>query len=207
MTNLRITNGFDQMSDAELAARANAILNAVTANAALPNPTPSVEEFQTGINDFSDALAIALTGSNYDKDLKNEKRDALITLLHNLSNFVLFKAAGNELIVKSAGFTPAKAERNPAPEVGPATEQQLQDGPNAGELNYSFKRVPGAKSYLYQCTPDPITESSVWEQKVGTVSKVRFSGLPSGRRIWCRVMAIGRDGQAVYSEPISRIVQ
>lgn len=207
MTVLRITNGFDKMSDPDLELKARSILNAMTSNSSFPTSTPTLATVQAAINDYSDALAIAQTGSVYDKALKNQKKEALVVLLHNLANYVLFTAAGNELIARSSGFTIAKSERTPAPAVVPARGQVLSDGPNPGDLDYNFKRVPGATGYVYQLTLDPITENSVWESKAGTVRKVRFTGLPRGQRVWCRVMTIGRRGQAVYSEPVSRIVQ
>jgi hypothetical protein len=161
---------------------------------------------QTAIDNFSDALAKAQTGSQYDKAFKNQKRGELINLLHSLGNYVLFTVDGDELKAKSSGFHIAKGP-SPAPEVTPAKNQELKDGPNAGDLSFSFARVPGAKSYIYQYTADPISDSSAWKNMVGTVRQITFSGLESGKKYWCRVMAIGINGQGVYSEPVSRIVQ
>lgn len=195
------------MSDAKLEARANAIKTALTGNPSFPTPDPGLAEFQTAINDFSTAAAKAEKGSQNDKDVKNQLREALIVILHSLGNYVLFTANGDIVVARSSGFTVAKQGRTPAPAVMPATGQELSDGPNAGELDLRFKRVPGAKSYVYQTTPEPLTEASLWYNQAGTASKTRFAGLQSGKRYWCRVMAIGTGGQTVYSEPLSRVVQ
>lgn len=203
---LRITNGFDKLSDANLETRAGAILSAMTANVSFPTPSPTLVVVQTATTDFAIALAKAKTGSEYDKAFKNSKREELITLLHSLGNYVLFTANGDELIAKSSGYGIAKTPA-PAPEVTPATNQKLEDGQNAGELKYSFDKVPGAKSYMYQYTPDPITESSVWQSVPGTIRKALFTGLQSGKKYWCRVFTVGTGGQGVYSEPVSRVVQ
>ncbi|HEY8688768.1 MAG TPA: fibronectin type III domain-containing protein [Chitinophagaceae bacterium] len=88
-----------------------------------------------------------------------------------------------------------------------SANQQLQDGENSGELIYSFDRVPGAKSYIYQCTPEPLSDNSNWQSQTGTVKKVSFTDLDVSKRYWCRVVAIGINGQGVYSDPVSRIVQ
>jgi hypothetical protein len=175
-------------------------------NSSFPTPAPSLAQVQTALNDYTTALAKAQQGSTYDKALKNQKKEELITLLHNLGNYVLFTASGDDLVARSSGFNIAKG-RTPAPELTPATGQALHDGPNPGELDYSFRRVPGSKGYVYQNTPDPLSENSIWQSKVGTVARVRFTGLESGKKCWCRVMAIGTNGQGVYSEPVSRIVQ
>lgn len=122
---------------------------------------------------------------------------------------VLSDGSADPLCFLSAAGSPLTDAKDPSPKppVEPAAGQVLSDGPNAGDLNYKFKPVKGARSYLYQCTPEPLTGASVWQSQAGTVSKVRFSGLESGKRYWCRVMTVGTGGQAVYSEPVSRVVQ
>jgi len=42
---------------------------------------------------------------------------------------------------------------------------------------------------------------------MGTQRRYLFSGLESGKRYWVRVAAIGIEGQTVYSDPLSRLVQ
>ncbi len=203
---LRITNGFEKLSDADLEVRSNNIENSMNGNPNFTTPVPAITVLQDGIATFTEALAIAKTGSPYDKAVKNQKRQDLIEVLHALGNYVLFTSNGDTVIAKSSGYTIAK-EPSPAPELVAASNQKLEDGANAGELRFSFDKVANAKSYMYQYTPDPITESSNWQSEVGTVRKVSFSNLESGKKYWCRVMAIGINGQGVYSEPISRIVQ
>lgn len=203
---LRITNGFNQLSDADLLTRANNIMSGMTGNASFSAPFPSLGTLQTTITDFETALAVAQSGSNYEKAVKNLKRADLIDLLHSLSNYVLYTANGDELVAQSSNFSIAKPP-SPSPDLTPATNQVLEDGVNTGELVYSFNRVPGSKSYLYQNTPDPVTDNSKWESLPGTVKKINFTGLNAGTRYWCRVLAIGNNGQGVYSDPVSRIVQ
>jgi hypothetical protein len=203
---LRIVNGVNRLNDDSLEARASQILLAMTGNANFPTPSPTLTVLQTAISDFSIALSKAKAGSDYDKAVKNSKREALIVLIHSLSNYVLFTANGDELVAKSSGFTIAKAPSS-GPLVTAATNQKLEDGQNPGELKFSFDKVPGATGYIYGHTPDPITPSSIWKTLPGTTRKTVFTGLESGERYWCRVMAIGKGGQGVYSEPISRVVQ
>jgi hypothetical protein len=203
---LRISNGFDKISDGDLLARANNIMGGMQGNAYFPTPTPTLATLQTAIDAFSDALTVALSGSNYDKAIKNQKKAEMIDLLHSLANYVLFIANGDPIIAQSSNFTIAKPPA-PAPDVTQATNQLLEDVENSGDLVYSFDRVPGARSYIYQCTSDPVSDTAVWSSQTGTVRKVTFSNLEAGKRHWCRVVAIGINGQEVYSTPVSRIVQ
>jgi hypothetical protein len=206
MSILKLNSDFNRLSDSVLEVKTNSIITSMTGRPEFPTPTPDMATMQTKLTVFSGALAVAKTGNSYEKAFKNQKRAELIALLQSLAVYVLFTANNDPLVAKLSGFNIAK-NPSPAPEVTPAANQQLADGANAGELKYSFDRVPGAKSYVYQWTPDPITPESVWTSIVGTVSKMTFTGLESGKKCWCRVVSIGTNGQGVYSEPVSRIVQ
>jgi hypothetical protein len=72
---------------------------------------------------------------------------------------------------------------------------------------FSFARVPGARSYQYQYTEEPLTDSSVWLTQTGTRRKNLFTGLESRKRFWVRVGAVGDHKQLVFSDPLSRVVQ
>lgn len=203
---LRITNGFDKLSDADFEVRANTILTSMTANANFPTPVPALPTVQTSITDYVDALAVAKGGSNYDKAIKNDKKVKLIDVLHSLGNYVLFTANGDELIAKSSGYAIAKMPA-PAPDISKAENLKLEDGMNAGELQLSFSKVQGARSYIYQNAKDPVVDESSWANQTGTLRKTLFTGLESQKKYWCRVIAIGINGQQVISDPIARVVQ
>lgn len=203
---LRIVNGFDKLSDSGLLAKANNIMTGMTGNTSFSAPIPTLPTVQTAILGFSDALAIAQSGSSYDRAVKNQKKQELIDLLHTLGNYVQLTANGDAVVAQSSNFNINKPV-SPAPPVTAAINQQLEDGENSGEVILSFDKVPGAKSYIYQCTPDPLSDSSQWESQTGTVRKVSFSALELAKRYWFRVVSIGINGQGVYSEPVSRIVQ
>jgi len=194
------------MGDAKLIVRATNIWTMMGASAYFPTPIPSLSVLRDAIDAFAAAVAEAETGGTYQKAVKNEMKAQLALLLQTLGSYVLLTAEGQLIIAQSSGFTIAKAP-SPQPPVQAATNQKLEDGANAGELVYSFDKVKGAKGYIYQYTADPLTEASTWQSQVGTVRKAFFEGLESGKKYWCRVMAIGTNGQGVYSEPISRIVQ
>jgi hypothetical protein len=203
MENLRITNGFPKLSDAGLKVRTNEIIAGVTANFAT---APGLAALVTANTNFTDALSAAINGGKYEKALKNQYRTELIEQLHLMGNYVLYTCAGDRAMAISSGFSIAKAP-SPAPEVSKAENQKLDSGQNAGELKYSFAKVPGARSYVYQATQEPLTESSDWNSHMGTQRKFLFAGLESGKRYWVRVAAVGIAGQAVYSDPLSRLVQ
>jgi len=94
MSTLRMTNGFNRLSDANLLTRSTGIVAAMTGNTDLPTPLPTLAVVQDCIDDYAAALNKAQGGSVYDRAAKNAKRKELIALLHNLGNYVLFTAPG-----------------------------------------------------------------------------------------------------------------
>jgi hypothetical protein len=208
MVVLRITNGFTRLSDPKLGSRASNIHLAMTGNPNFATPIPTLAAFQTGINEFLAASSEADNGGSYDKAVKNQKRDALIELLHSLAAYVLFTAAGTdnpELVAKSSGFSVAKTG---TPSVLGAIENlQLKDGPNAGDLLVSFNTVVGARAFVYQYTDDETLAEGSWRTEVGTSRKVVLSGLQSGKKYFVRLIAIGAKDQKIISEVVSRLVQ
>ena len=203
METLRITNGFQRISDANLKIRTNEIIAGITANFAT---APGLTALSDANQNFTNALSAAINGGKYEKALKNQYRVELIEQLHLMGNYVLYTCAGDRPKAISSGFSIAKPP-SPGPAVTKAENQKLDNGANAGELKYSFEKVPGARSYVYQATPEPLTEASDWTSYMGTQRKFLFSGLDSGKRYWVRVAAVGIAGQSVYSDPLSRLVQ
>jgi hypothetical protein len=206
MFNLRITNGYDGISDAKLITKATNIWTAMTASPYFTTPVPALADLKDTIDAFATAVSEAETGNNYQKAVKNQIGEQLIEMLHSLGNYVLFTANGDFIVAQSSGFSIAKTP-SPRPPVGAPASQKLEDGASAGELQFSFETVKGARGYAYQYTQDPITENSAWQTVVGTSRKVVFAGLEVGKKYWCRVIVIGSRGQGVTSNAISRVVQ
>lgn len=203
METLKVINGFNRLSGANLLARASQIITDLALNF---STAPGLADLTAARDIFASALSYAKDGSTYDKAFKNQKKEELVAQLHLMGYYVMLTAAGNRALAVSSGFTFAK-EPQPAPAVTKPENLQLENGLNAGELKLSFDKVPGARSYMYQFTPDPLGSSNTWSSETGTVRKAALTGLQSGARYWCRVAALGIDGQAVYSDPVSRLVQ
>jgi hypothetical protein len=203
---LRITNGFAQTSNAKLIVRATNIWTAMSNSPYFTTPVPSLADFKDQIDAFAADVAEAEGGSTFQKAIRDQVKQIVIGMMHALANYVLFTANGDLIVAQSSGFTIAKPP-TPAPPITDITNQKLEDGATAGQLHYSFDKVRGARGYVYQYAQDPITDTSAWQTLVGTVSKATFNELEVGKKYWVRVIAIGTNGQGVYSTPISRIVQ
>ena len=204
MTSLRITNGFEKLSDPNLLTRTSQILNNLDLNF---STAPGLAAMTTARDNFADALSKSIDGGIIEKAIKNQRRQELVDQHHLMIPYVLMTAAGDRVRAIESGYTIAK-DPTPRPEVTAPENLKVENGPNAGELLLSFGKVAGARSYVYQSTPEPRTDASVWSMEVGTVRKQLFTGLDTAKRYWIRVAAVGVKGVTVYSEAVlSKIVQ
>lgn len=205
MAQLRITNGFEGMADLDFLAKVRFILQQMTGNANFPTPDPTLAIVTTLADEFEQAINVAEAGGSFDKSVRDSKKEELIETMHNLGAYVLFTAKGYRLIAESSGFTVAK-DPTPQPPIEKPDGLSLTDGANAGELWLLFKKVLGAKSYIYQISTDP-TDESKWVTHYGTIRKNLFTGLESGQKYYVRVVALGTNSQVVYSAVVSRVAQ
>ena len=201
---LRVTNGFSEMSDAYLPVRAEFIVASMNGNPHFPAPVPTLAEMTTTIKDFRAAMDKAQTGNRLAASAKNQLKELLVNKLHLLGSYVLFAAAGNEVAASSSGFQVAKAAQ-PLPPLAKPGGLVLREGLNKGDLKLKMQRVKGARAYLYEITPSPVTADSHWRGTLSTITVCTFTGLESGREYNCRVAAVGKNQQVVYSDVVSRI--
>jgi hypothetical protein len=202
---LTITNGFVKLSDANLDLKANNILTAMTGNTSFPDPQPKLDILQTAITEYETALNDCRDGDRLQVAIKNQKREALITLLHKLADYVLYKSAGDSVVAFSSGFSISKSP-SPAPPITKPGNLRVVQGDNPGELLNKVERVKGAYAYLYQYATDAMMAQDKWEWISCSRSSCTLTDLEPGTKYNCRVAAIGPREQLMYSDIVSRIV-
>lgn len=206
MAQLRILNGFEEMTDLGFLGKVRFVVTEMLGNTNFTTPSPTLDSISTLANEFEVLINAADAGGSYDKLVREAKKEELIDAMHNLSNYVLFIAKGDRLVAESSGFTIGKDTRTPRPPIDKPTGLELSDGKNAGELALEFLKVQGATSYMYQISVDPLDETK-WVTTYGTIRKSLFTGLESGKKYYVRVVALGTKGQVVYSDPVWRVAQ
>lgn len=202
---LSITNGFTRMGDANLELRANQIYASMNANPNFPTPVPALTVLADAIAVFATALNDAKDGDRLKVAIKNQKREELIGVLHQLAAFVLFKSGGDNVIAISSGFTIGK-QPAPAPPITNPTNFSVVQGKNPGELLQRIKSVKGAVSYLYQYATDAMMAQDNWQSVPSSRTSCVIENLQAGTKYNCRVAALGPREQMVYSNIVSRIV-
>ncbi len=203
MRNFKITNGFADMTDTDLRKKTDYIISQMEDNPAFPAPSPTLQEITATLDAFIAAVLAAINGDRIAVAYKHVVRGTLVRQLHLLGNYVLFVAAGDEIKAMTSGFTISKVPQATAA-ISVPDKLVLSNGPNRGEL-LRFRRVVGARAYMYQITPFPVTAESKWDSSLSTVCKMKFTGLERGREYACRVAAIGVKQQVMYSDVVSRI--
>jgi hypothetical protein len=126
-------------------------------------------------------------------------------LISQLASYIESVAGNEEQLILSAGMD-TRARSIAATET-PAQPQGLSAsaGDHDGEIDLSWDKLTGAKSYVIEKSSDPPTATSWTHAGVSTRSAFTVSGLTSGTRYWFRVAAVNANGQSGWSDPAMKI--
>ncbi len=202
----RLLLDYARYSDAALALKAANIKASLTGNANFPTTTPSLADFGLLQTDFEQALSKTVMGDRVLIAAKNQSRLTLIQALRQLALDIDAQANGDKGKLLSSGLDLA-ATGDSVSQLKSPTDFKVLDGLNAGEIKFSCKRDDAAVSYSFEYTDEIPTENTKWTAKVSSSRECVVKGLRSGIRIYGRVTANGRRGQAASSEVLSRLVQ
>lgn len=144
--------------------RARIVYHAVKDNPLFPSPTPSLADFQAGIDRLAESVRNTYSGgSKLEYVLKQKHLDEMAALIKSMAAYVSIVAQGESSVVMAAGFEQRKAS---APISKLAAPQQLRS--RTGELpctiKVRWKPVRGARMYRvwvykgYSSTGTPLRE-------------------------------------------------
>lgn len=204
----RIKLNFIRLSQSEKAAKARQIVAALTGNPAFQNPSPALAIVITAIEEFETASAEAQQARQTAKEKTSnlgQKEDRLVEIMKRLGAYVESVAGDDDKLILSAGMD--TREKGVAATDTAAQPQALtaSAGDRDGELDLTWDKVTGAKSYVIEKSDDPPTETGWSHTGVSTRSSFTVTGLRSGTRYWFRVAAINANGQSGWSDPAMKI--
>ena len=199
MPQLRVLLGFTNAPDHSLEETAQAVLDNLYGNAAYPAPPVLQADLQTALTAFSHALAAAQQGGPADTADKNNKRDALVSLLRQLVGYVQ-ASHGNDLAkLLSSGFDAVSTSRTLAPVVAP-TIRDILNG-NSGQLILRVGAIANSRGYeVRYAAIAPGGAPGPW-QSAGIFTNSRsmpVNNLTPGTNYSFQVRAIG--GNSSYSD-------
>lgn len=204
----RIKLNFAGLSVTEKIAKARQIVSSLTGNSAFTTPTPALAAVGAAIDGLETAHAESQAAKQLAKtktSAQNEKESILDKIISQLAAYVESVGGGDEELVRSAGMDTRAAAS--ASSDGPSVPAALNAtaGDHGGEVDLSWDKVAGARSYVIEKSPDPPTATSWSYSGVSTKSRATVNGLTSGARVWFRVAAVGTNGQGGWSDPATRI--
>lgn len=183
------------------------IVTAMTGNANFATPAPTLASITTAVDALEAAFNVAQAARLEAKQktelqtTAEQQADALVT---QLATYVEGTSAGDAAKIQSAGMD-VRADGAPIGDLPAPAGLASTAGDNDGEVDLDWDSVRGAKSYVMEKSPDPITATSWQQASLVTKSKGTVSGLTSGTKYWFRVAAIGTSGQSPWSGPATKI--
>lgn len=202
---VRIKTTFKQSSDAELSKLAHRISESLKSNPNFPDPVPSQADLERVVREYQLAISVAGRKDRTLISAKNDKKAELQAMLSQLAVYIESASQGDRTRLLSSGFDITRDKNEPLA-LAPISQLIVDIGP-PGQATTRVKKVNGARSYVHQYTPDPITSDSVWVSETHTERQHTFSNLKSVNKYWFRVIAVGRGKQNVYSPAVSSVIQ
>ncbi|WP_205510981.1 hypothetical protein [Longitalea arenae] len=202
---LRIKRSHRKCSDTYLLKICNRVKESLKGNSYFPDPKPALADVEKAFQDFQMAVSIAGRNDRTLSSAKNDKKALLSGMMDNLADYITATSNGDNTMLLSSGFD-LSGTKTVSQILAPIEQLDVEIGP-PGQATTRIKKVTGAKAYIHECTPDPITADSKWTSETITESENTFTNLRSIAKYWFRVIAIGKGKQAVYSGLVSRVIQ
>ncbi|HTA65531.1 MAG TPA: fibronectin type III domain-containing protein [Xanthomonadaceae bacterium] len=190
-----------QDSDQGLIVAGGRILAAMTANAAYPNPMPSLAVLSAARDGF-----IAAVNANDRGKLaiaaRDKARAPFEAALRELSMYVAQHCKGDLVTLLSSGY-PAQRQRGAIAQIAPPTPGNLRvrPGPSSGQLVGRCERTPGAALFQWRyATAAAPTAFTVTD--TSSKARVTLEGLVPGTQYLVQVRACGNRGSSDWSDAV-----
>ncbi|MGN6643731.1 MAG: hypothetical protein ACTHKU_12110 [Verrucomicrobiota bacterium] len=188
-------------SDAQLVARTEAVVNAMTGNPGYPTPTPTLAVVTTAKDEFITAMSDATDGGTRLTAIKNAKRAALVGILRQLATYVQLECKGDLTLLMSSGFPIQKPQRTPVGVLPAPSLLTVTFGERSGELYVAAVPMVGAAIYNWRVTTVAAPEVVVQTAQTTAASNT-FTGLTPGVVYQIDANAVGSAGPSNWSAPM-----
>jgi hypothetical protein len=196
-----------KLSDGDLLARLNSILDGMTNNPAFTTPPVDMATFKAAIDSYNTLRTDALDGGKKAISARRKQREVVIKIATQLGHYVQ-TASNNDLATfNTSGFVAASNTRTPPQPLTSASFKWIDRGPTTGSIVVKVTGIPGAVSYDLRYavvgagnTPGP------WVEQVLTSPKaVTLNNLTPGSTYTFQVRALGKLGYTDWCDPMTFI--
>ena len=187
----------------DLIVRAQAIVDAMTANSWFRAPLPSLATVKAAIKRLRDAEAASLSRTVGLKQIRNDARAALVGLLNRLKAYVEAIAEENPdsaaAIIESAAMNVKGRGTPPKPALA------VFRGRVSGSVRLVAKAAAKLAQYEWQLSPDG---GKSWLDLPKTLqAKTTVSALEPGSTYRFRMRAVTRRARGDWCDPVSDVVK
>lgn len=179
----------------------------MTGNATFATPNPPLASITTAITNLSAATAevVAARKTVEVKMIAAALAESTLdSLLTQEGNYVENISNGDEAKILSAGMDVKKeASATILPDKVASVNATIGD--NAGEIDLSWDKIEGAKSYVVETALSSMDPLEWKHMVVSTRSKAEVNTLKSGASYHLRVAAVGSIGQGPWSDPVVKV--
>jgi hypothetical protein len=201
MATYKILVTYINISDSELPLKALSILDRMTGNSRYANPTPALDIIRTAVATYEERLKVVQLGDDRSLNQKNQSRDELKMLLHELAGYVMGAARNDLATLLSSGFDISQPSGRKAKDG-----VSIANGGRSGQIISTLHGAGSARMYWHQYTPEPLTDESVWTEVMTTTRKHVHTGLLPKTGYVFRVKVITWDGEEILSLPVHKVV-
>jgi hypothetical protein len=198
----KVSLSFVELSDAELDNFAQGVIDALTGNATYPTPPVTVANLQAAVDEYTDKMAAAQTGSRADRAARNNSRETLVEMLRKVATYVQMMCNNNPALLLSSGFDMQSTSRVSA-ELEKPQALRIKNGA-AAQLIARVKAVKNANMYEGRAKAG----NGDWLPSIfaGDSRRILFNNLTPGTMYTIQVRALGGStGHSDWSDPSSHM--
>ena len=208
MAKAKVKLNLQGLTDRELVQKTRTVVTQSTGNPAATGSPVTLVQLTTAADGLEAKLGEAEAHDRARLVLTSQVatlRTALFDGMTGYGGFVDIKAAGDETVIRSTGWDVRLPTTTAVGPLGQVLNLSVTVGDHDGELDLDWDNVRGAKGYLIQQSPDPVTPTSWTSLNPVSPSKATIKNLTSGTKYWFRIAANGTDGPGPWSNPVAKI--
>lgn len=122
-----------------------------------------------------------------------------------LAEYVMITAKGDKTKLLSSGFNITGTTVRITQEL--AIEKLVVELGEYGEATTRITKATAAIAFVHEYAMEAPGPNTAWTSEGTSQDSYTFKGLSSDKRYWFRVVAIGKNGQRVYSAVVSKVIQ